>query len=124
MPTSTDTQVPELVINTMTKSQYNTLSQNNQIADDQLYLTKDEDYYLIGSVIYGTTTYAEITAMLNNKEIPVCNYNGYTYNYAGLDTYYYFTCIKNNEIQYIRVDSSNAWSTNTYTLPVVTMVEW
>ena len=62
MSTSEDTQVPELIINTLNKSQYNTLLQNNQIADDQLYLTTDENYYLAANVTYGTTT-------LSNEDI-------------------------------------------------------
>lgn len=125
MPNSTDTQVPELIINTLTKEQYDTLNQNNQIDDNQLYLTKDEDYFLVNSVIYGTTTYAQITAMLNNKEIPVCDYNGFRYNYAGLDSgYYYFTCVVNGHVKTIKVDTNNTWSNNDIMLPTVTIIDW
>ena len=114
MPSSTDTQVPELIINTLTKAQYNTLLQNNQIEANQLYMTKDEDYYLASNVTYGTTTYAQITSMLTDNIEPVCYYNGYRYNYAGLDTYYYFTCVTSDSVKYIRVNSSNTWSNNSY----------
>ena len=111
---TTDTQVPELIINTLTKAQYNTLVNNNQVSNTELYLTKDEEYLLSASVIYGTTTYAQITAMLTDKEVPVCDYNGYRYTYVGLDTYYYFTCVINDTIKYIRVNSSNSWSNGSY----------
>lgn len=121
MPTSTDTQVPELIINTLTKAQYNSLLQNNQIDNNQLYLTNDENYYLAANVTYGTTTYAQITAMLTDHIEPVCYYNGYRYNYAGLDTYYYFTCVTNDSVKYIRVNSSDTWSNNSYQLQAAIM---
>lgn len=122
---TTDTQVPELIINTMTKEQYNTLVNNNQIDNNQLYLTKDEDYFLVNSVIYGTTTYTQITTMLNNKEVPVCDYNGFRYNYTGLDSgYYYFTCVMNNSVKYLKIDSSNNWSNDYYSMPILTIVDW
>lgn len=124
MPNSTDTQVPELIINTLTKEQYDTLNQNNQIDNNQLYLTKDEDYYLAGGVTYGTTTYAEITAMLTNNMQPICDYGGCRYVYSGLDTAYYFTCVANNSIKYLKVDSSNNWSNGSSLLATVTIVEW
>lgn len=111
---TTDTQVSELIINTLTKAQYDTLVNNNQVSNTELYLTKDEEYLLSVSVIYGTTTYAQITAMLTDKEVPVCDYNGYRYTYVGLDTYYYFTCVINDTIKYIRVNSSNSWSNGSY----------
>ena len=124
MPNSTDTQVPELIINTLTKSQYDTLNQNNQIDNNQLYLTKDEDYYLAGGVTYGTTTYAEITAMLTNNMQPICDYNGNRYVYSGLDTDYYFTCVADNSVKYLKVNSSNNWSNGSNSLATVTIVEW
>lgn len=114
---TTDTKVDELIINTLTKAQYDSLVANNQIEANQLYLTKDEDYYTQMAVTYGTTTYAQITSALTAKQEPVCNYNSYQYTYAGNDgTYYYFTCAINSEIKYVRVSSSNVWTNGTASL--------
>lgn len=114
---TTDTKVDELIINTLTKAQYDSLVANNQVEANQLYLTKDEDYYTQMAVTYGTTTYAQITAGLTAKQEPVCNYNSYQYTYAGNDgTYYYFTCAINSEIKYVRVSSSNVWTNGTASL--------
>lgn len=114
---TTDTKVDELIINTLTKAQYDDLVANNQVEANQLYLTKDEDYYMQVDVTYGTTTYAQITSALGAKQEPVCNYNSYQYTYAGNDgTYYYFTCAINNEIKYIKVDTFNHWSNNSIIL--------
>ena len=114
---TTDTKVDELIINTLTKAQYDDLVANNQVEANQLYLTKDEDYYMQIDVTYGTTTYAQITSALGAKQEPVCNYNSYQYTYAGNDgTYYYFTCAINNEIKYIRVNSASTWSNGTASL--------
>ena len=117
---TTDTSVNELIINTLTKAQYDDLVNNSQVSSTELYLTKDEDYYTKISVIYGTTTYAQITSILSGKSEPVCNYNSYNYTYAGNDgTYYYLTCAINNEIKYVRVNSSNMWSTGSAIIPIV-----
>lgn len=120
MPTTTDTEVNELIINTLTKEQYNTLVANNQVSANELYLTKDEEFYTKVSITYGTTTYAQITAILGDKSEPVCFYNNYVYNYAGNDgTYYYLTCIVDTSSKYIRVNSSNVWSNGAATITPV-----
>lgn len=112
--TTTDTEVNELIINTLTKAQYDELVANDQINENELYLTKDEEYITPFEVVYNTTTYAAITSALTAKQEPVCNYNNYHYVYAGKDsTYYYLTCAVGSEIKYIRVNSSNTWSNGT-----------
>ena len=121
---TTDTKVDELIINTLTKSQYDTLVNNSQVSNTELYIVKDEDYYTQTEITYGTTTYSQITQMLTNGVQPVCNYNGCRYYYAGLDTDYFFTCVINNSIKYVKVDSSNNWSNDYFSLPTVTIVEW
>ena len=121
---TTDTKVDELIINTLTKEQYDDLVTNSQVEANQLYLTKDENYYTQVDVIYGTTTYAQITQMLSDGEQPICNYNGCKYYYSGLNTDYYFTCVINDTVQYIKVDNNNNWSNNQYSLPILTIVEW
>ena len=116
--TTTDTEVNELIINTLTKAQYDELVANNQINENELYLTKDEEYITPFEVVYNTTTYAAITSALTAKQEPVCNYNNYHYVYAGKDsTYYYLTCAINSEIKYVRVNSSNTWSNGTAAIP-------
>ena len=113
---TTDTQVSQLIINTLSKAKYKELVNNNTVSSTELYLTTDEDYYLTFEVTYGTTTYAQITAALADHQEPVCYYNGNKYTYAGLDTYYYLTCVIGDTVKYIRVSSSNVWSNDSYTV--------
>ena len=113
---TTDTHVSHLIINTLSKAKYKELVNNNTVSSTELYLTTDEDYYLTFEVTYGTTTYAQITAALADHQEPVCYYNGNKYTYAGLDTYYYLTCVIGDTVKYIRVSSSNVWSNDSYTV--------
>ena len=121
---TTDTKVDELIINTLTKSQYDNLVNNSQVSNTELYIVKDEDYYTQTEVTYGTTTFAQITQMLSNGIQPVCNYNGRRYYYSGFDTDYFFTCVINGHVKTIKVDNNNTWSNNDIMLPTVTIVDW
>ena len=77
----------------------------------------------ISFVTYGTSTYADVTAILTAGTLPACLYNNdlytfqYTMNVGGLGAQsYLFACVKYLRLNYITVSENGTWSSNYFDL--------